>query len=317
MIEVLRRALEERGLDGSRLPPAHQVALAVPPPAQGYAQASVEPEESDYLQLDADALALAQCEQDPRFVRLQNPEDPAKFEYFQLGQTRVLERETAAGRTLLVIAGNQVWEQSLEPVEDFSAWRESPSTRPGFSIPAPGLSDLDPDATLPDWLRSHAETRLALGTRLGVLAGLGALSRLAPVTLEPTEQQHVSDRIGVWFRSLADRERAFLEHAAMERVELLESDLVELTEVSVDEPSAAQVLAFLHARDDLESILMVFWSSTRAVALQRRLRELDDEVLISLSALPQYEEHTHDSLLRAVFVSDPDAWWGGFSDPGP
>jgi hypothetical protein len=93
-------------------------------------------------------------------------------------------------------------------------------------------------------------------------------------------------------------------------------DLVEHGDGAELRESAA---ILLNARDDLESLLFVAEASCKgreSVGLLRRaVAAFDDEVICHFTAFPPVEALHDDPRLQAVFVCEPDAWWGGFGAP--
>jgi hypothetical protein len=128
--------------------------------------------------------------------------------------------------------------------------------------------------------------------------------------------EHPSTVAARWVRSLGDTQST-LSLLAFHRAARLREAFFALVDADED-PSEADLLALLHERDALESVralLAYAGPPGHGRNFGRELDLTDVAAVTCYSAMPVTPGIEADPLLRAVFLTEPDAWWGGFAAP--
>jgi hypothetical protein len=125
--------------------------------------------------------------------------------------------------------------------------------------------------------------------------------------------EHPSTVAARWVRSLGDTQST-LSLLAFHRAARLREAFFALVDADED-PSEADLLALLYERDALESVRALLAYVGHGRVLGRELDLTDVAAVTCYSAMPVTPGIEADPLLRAVFLTEPDAWWGGFAAP--
>lgn len=185
-----------------------------------------------------------------------------------------------------------------------------------FAGSPPTLSELLEGASCAPWLSERA-ARLAASPAMveraaavGLVARLWEPDRALRKAILDGARPHPSDHATRWLRSLGES-RKVLEQLALHRAARLREAFATLPEGDAD-PSDDDVLALFYERDLLESVrvLLAFLGEGRALA--RELVLTDDVAFTTWSAIAPSDRLRNDPLLRAVFLTEPDAFWGQF-----
>lgn len=178
------------------------------------------------------------------------------------------------------------------------------------------LSELLGGKPCADWLRARHDALARSPAMVDRVAAVGVVARLWCPEDKATRAavlagsvEHPSNVAVEWLASLSADTRRTLHLFAFHRAANLRSALHEiLTHGATAAPS--DVLALLHERDALESVCALFPAAQRR-SLALELRATDILVCSGPGfALPTATKFVNDPLLRAVFLTDPDAWWG-------
>jgi hypothetical protein len=131
------------------------------------------------------------------------------------------------------------------------------------------------------------------------------------------EAEHPAEVATRWVRSLDSETRSVLYGLTIQRAARMRDAFFALVDAGED-PSEADLLALLYERDALESVRALFAYAGppgHGRSLARELDMADVAAVTCYSAMPVTPGIEADPLLRAVFLAEPDAWWGGFAAP--
>lgn len=188
-------------------------------------------------------------------------------------------------------------------------------------IPLPTLADLLGGKPCAAWLRERHDALARSPAMVERAAAVGLVARLWCPEDRATRDAvlagtvpHPSDVAVRWLRSLDSETRGTLEALAYQRAARLRDAFFALVDADED-PSEADLLALLYERDILESVRVLLAYVGHGRSLGRELALTDVAAVTCYSAMPVTPGIEADPLLRAVFLAEPDAWWGGFAAP--
>ncbi len=188
-------------------------------------------------------------------------------------------------------------------------------------IPPPALADLLGGHPCAKWLRERHDALARSPAMVERAAAVGLVARLwgpedratRAAVLEGTVE-HPAEVAVKWLRSLDPETRSTLYGLTIQRAARLRDALFALVDADAD-PSEADVLALLHERDTLECVRVLLAYDGYGRSLGRELALTDVAAVTCYSAMPITPGIEADPLLRAVFLAEPDAWWGEFAAP--
>ncbi len=179
----------------------------------------------------------------------------------------------------------------------------------------PTLAELLGDLACEAWLverfalLSASPAMVERASAVGLVARLWSPSSRAERTdILTGHKPHPSDQATAWLRTLGES-RKVLGELAVHRAASLREALDALPRLRED-PSDDDLMALLYERDVLESVRVLLAFVGEGRALGRELVLTDDVALTVCSAFAPSRRLRDDPLLRAVFVSEPDAFWG-------
>ena len=188
-------------------------------------------------------------------------------------------------------------------------------------IPPPTLADLLGGHPCAAWLSERHDALARSPAMVERAAAVGLVARL----WEPEERaleaaildgtvEHPSTVAVWWLRSLDNETLSTLEALAYQRAARLRDALCALVDADED-PSEEALRALLYERDILESVRTLLAYVGHGRRLGSELQITDFAAVTCYSAMPVTPALEADPLLRAVFLAEPDAWWGGFAAP--
>lgn len=188
-------------------------------------------------------------------------------------------------------------------------------------IPPPTLAELLGGKPCAEWLSARHDALARSPAMVERAAAVGLVARL----WEPADRatraavlagsvEHPAEVAVQWLRSLDPETRGTLEALAYQRAARLRDAFFALVEASED-PHELCLLALLHERDILECVRNLLAYDGKGRRLGVELQITDFGAGTCYSAMPVTPALEADPLLRAVFIAEPDAWWGGFAAP--
>jgi len=190
-----------------------------------------------------------------------------------------------------------------------------------FPVPPPTLADLLGGHPCAEWLRERHDALARSPAMVERAAAVGLVARLWEPEDRATRDavlagtaEHPSTVAVKWLRSLDPETRSTLEALAYQRAARLRDAFFALVEASED-PHEACLLALLHERDALECVLALLSYDGKGRRLAVELQITDSAAITCYSAMPVTPALEADPLLRAVFLTEPNAWWGEFAAP--
>lgn len=204
-------------------------------------------------------------------------------------------------------------------LDELRKWKPEVFT---WSQEPPSMAHLIADLSCQPWLRDTAGALQQSVLPLDRFASAGLLARL----WEPgdrTERQAViegrleqpASRALAWVKNLSEKELDELERLAEVEASSLIDDLAELDRAAAEDPDSVLLevaRSIIVKRDNLASAQYLLLTVKRGRQLSRLLAEADRAAVVRLSAFPERESFEDDPRLQAVFVTEPDAWWGAF-----
>ncbi len=188
-------------------------------------------------------------------------------------------------------------------------------------IPPPTLADLLGGHPCAAWLSERHDALARSPAMVERAAAVGLVARLWCPEDRATRDAvldgsaaHPSDAAFRWLRSLGSETRGTLEALAIQRAARMRDAFFALVDADED-PSESDLLALLYERDILESVRVLLAYVGHGRSLGRELALTDVAAVTCYSAMPVTAGIEADPLLRAVFLAEPDAWWGGFAAP--
>lgn len=186
-------------------------------------------------------------------------------------------------------------------------------------VPPPTLATLLGGHTCAAWLRERHDALARSPAMVERAAAVGLVARLwcpedralEAAILDGTVE-HPSTVAVWWLRSLDNETLSTLEALAYQRAARLRDAFCALVDAD-DDPTEADLLALLHERDILESVRTILAYVGKGRRLGSELQITDFAAVTCYSAMPVTAGIEADPLLRAVFLTEPDAWWGGFA----
>jgi hypothetical protein len=145
---------------------------------------------------------------------------------------------------------------------------------------------------------------------VGLVARLWEPDRALRKAILDGTRLHPSDHATRWLRSLGES-RKVLAELALHRAARLREAFATLPQGDGD-PSDDDVLTLFYERDVLESVRVLLAFVGEGRALGRELVLTDDVARTVYSAIAPTERLRTDPLLRAVFLAEPDSFWGQF-----
>ncbi len=188
-------------------------------------------------------------------------------------------------------------------------------------VPPPTLANLLGGHPCAEWLRERHDALARSPAMVERAAAVGLVARLwepedratRAAVLEGTVE-HPAEVAVKWLRSLDPETRSVLYGLTIQRAARMRDAFFALVDANED-PSEADLLALLHERDALECVRALFACDGKGTSLARELDMADFAAVTCYSAMPVTPGIEADPLLRAVFLAEPDAWWGGFAAP--
>lgn len=217
----------------------------------------------------------------------------------------------ASGETFLVEVGREG--VTVSRCSGSPGWAPLPD---GFEVSPPSLADLLAGRPCADWLEQRIEKLAAAPTLVERAAAVGVVVRL----WEPTAADRAaildgqtadpSEPAAAWVAALG-ASRSALAHLGLHRAASLR-DAFDLLPTRDDDPSDDEVLALLEERDALESVRVLLSLAGEGLPLARALAVTDAVAATTWSAIAPSDRLRNDPLLRAVFRSEPESFWGRF-----
>lgn len=183
-----------------------------------------------------------------------------------------------------------------------------------FEVPPPPLAELLADRACADWLGQRFQELAASPSLVEQAAAVGVVVRLwEPAGTDRAELLggHAPDpgeRAAAWVATLGDSRKA-LAHLVLHRAASLREAFDALPSRDED-PGDEEVLALLHERDVLESVRVLLSLVGEGLPLARALALTDDVAATTWSAIAPSDRLRDDPLLRAVFLCEPESFWG-------
>ena len=188
-------------------------------------------------------------------------------------------------------------------------------------IPPPTLATLLGGHPCAEWPRERPDALARSPAMVERVAAVGLVARLWCPEDRATRDavlvgtvEHPAEVAVKWIRSLDNETRSTLEALAYQRAARLRDALCALVDADED-PSEEALRALLYERDILESVRTLLAYVGHGRNLGRELALTDVAAITCYSAMPVTAGIEADPLLRAVFLAEPDAWWGGFAAP--
>jgi hypothetical protein len=217
--------------------------------------------------------------------------------------------DTAEGQMLIHAGPGGVTVSVVGDEGTFGAWEAWQSLPDTLSVVAPSLAELTGGHFCEPWLQARYQALSSVQHPVAQLAAPGVVVRLwMPRPAERASAPDPSSVVAKWVRALPLRELEATERLAVERAGVLRQELDGLPDDG--ELSSQDVIRLAYERDVLECMVTVLWLAGRGRELGSEANATDDAAVTSLSNLPISEELEADPLLRAVSISEPDAWWG-------
>lgn len=186
-------------------------------------------------------------------------------------------------------------------------------------VPPPTLATLLGGHTCAAWLRERHDALARSPAMVERAAAVGLVARLwcpedraTRAAVLAGDAEHPCDVAVRWLRSLDFEARSTLEALAYQRAARMRDAFFALVDADED-PTEADLLALLYERDILESVRVLLAYVGHGRNLGRELALTDVAAVTCYSAMPVTAGIEADPLLRAVFLAEPDAWWGGFA----
>ncbi|MEZ4299106.1 MAG: hypothetical protein R3B70_29425 [Polyangiaceae bacterium] len=204
---------------------------------------------------------------------------------------------------------------------DVSWWAPPPDWAPlpdRFEVPPPSLAELLADRACAAWLRERAEALATSPAIVEQAAAVGVVVRLwEPSAAEGAailagDAPDPATRAAAWVAMLSDSRRS-LAHLALERAASLREAFDALSSRD-DDPRDDEVLALLHERDVLESVRVLLSFAGEGLSVARALALTDDVAATTWSAIAPSAWLRDDPTLRAVFLLEPDSFWGQLAE---
>jgi hypothetical protein len=258
-----------------------------------------------------------------------------------LGRSRFIDKTTVivdaggdgAYAQLLLDQGEVVFELHPDRIRRIKPHREPTALISSLAnivapvvveIPEPSVSRILDGRECEPWLRELATVLARSVDSVDRAAAVGALARLWSPEPQDVEVELAKLRAGA--QSIGDQMHAWATNLsaemldALERSALLESDalaaqianLQHLDDLPFEIANAA-ALAIAYRRDDIESVCDVLTEARCGQDLRLLLASIDHEATLQLSVFSNYSALQDDPRLRAIFRSQPDAWWGNLA----
>lgn len=193
-------------------------------------------------------------------------------------------------------------------------------TEVGFPIALPTLAELLGGKSCPAWLSARHDVLARSPAMVEQAAAVGLVARLwcpedraTRTAILEGSVEHPSAAAARWVRSIGEAQST-LSLLAFHRAAELRSVFYAL-ESADEDPSEESLRAMLYERDILESVRALLAYVGHGRNIGRELALTDVAAVTCYSAMPATPGIEADSLLRAVFLTEPDAWWGGFAAP--
>lgn len=189
-------------------------------------------------------------------------------------------------------------------------------------IPAPDIDSFVGQAVVQPWLLLLAKSMAGASRLFLRVAAAGVLARLWSSPNEASREQnkkclnagHLDPAAAAldWFKTLGAEGRELIEGAVLYEWKELESSFEELVQTALEDPDAFEESgrAWLHRRDDIESVLFLLRRVDAGTAAARGLAKFDQRVA-GYRELWRWVDVRDDERLRAVSWQYPDDWWGG------
>jgi hypothetical protein len=234
------------------------------------------------------------------------------------GRRAAVVVDSAEGPMLIAIEEGAVHIRLLASPDEGEALERWQPLTAQLAHPVPSIVALLGERGCEPWLQARVDQLAASTWLVDQVASVGTLLRLWSPTANdapgaaPAGSAHPSTAIGAWIRALSPDERSLIERLAVQQAAALRRrlDALDALDEGAPELAPAELLALLHERDALESVVALLWLCGEGRGLGAQLALLDDLALVSLSALPLSPALDDDALLQAVFTGEPDAWWG-------
>lgn len=187
-----------------------------------------------------------------------------------------------------------------------------------FEAAPPSLADLLAGRPCADWLRQRAQHLAASPALIERAAAVGLVVRLwQPAAADRAailagQATDPSEPAAAWVAALGDS-RTALAHLVIHRAASLREAFDTLPSRDAD-PSDEEVLALLYERDALESVRVLLSFAGEGLPPARALALTDDVAATTWSAIAPSERLRNDPLLRAVFLSEPESFWGQLAE---
>ena len=194
--------------------------------------------------------------------------------------------------------------------------------QPPVPVAPPDMEALLQGAGEQGWLKAEVAWMVEAESTLLRASAAGLSARLWDTTAEGVTDElkerlmrgdGPTARAAAWFASLPEETRTRVRLDAMEEAAELADALPDLQELVIEEPSSctAPALSWLHQRDNLESVLLLFSQGGDAGRLAEILESLDRKAAEYHSIWSLIPGLDKDPRLRAVAWQEPDCWWGG------
>ena len=188
-------------------------------------------------------------------------------------------------------------------------------------IPPPTLATLLGGHPCAEWLRERHDALARSPAMVERVAAVGLVARLWEPEDRALEAAILDGTVDYpstvavwWLRAIDPETRSTLEALAYQRAASLRDAFFAMVDADED-PTEADLLALLYERDALESVRTLLAYVGHGRNLGRELALTDVAAITCYSAMPVTAGIEADPLLRAVFLAEPDAWWGGFAAP--
>lgn len=187
-------------------------------------------------------------------------------------------------------------------------------------IPPPTLAELLGGKPCPAWLSARHDALARSPAMVERAAAVGLVARLWEPENRATreavlsgEAEHPSAVAARWVRALGDT-RSTLSLLAFHRTANLRGAFYDITTADAD-ATEETLRALLYERDILECVRVLLAYDGHGRNIGRELALTDAAAVTCYSAMPVTPGIEADPLLRAVFLTEPDAWWGSFAAP--
>lgn len=220
----------------------------------------------------------------------------------------------ASGETFVVVVGREGL--TVSRVAGAPGWVPLPDR---FEEAPPTTDELLAGRACEAWLRERAGALAGAPTVVEQAAAVGLVVRLwEPVASDRAailagEAPHPSERAGVWVSALGESRRS-LAHLIIHRAATLGSELGALP-AREDDLGEDEILALLYERDVLESARVVLSLVGEGLPVAQALALTDEIAETAWDVIAPTDRMRDDPLLRAVFRSEPDAFWGNVAEP--